>query len=195
MVEMVECKQDEEMTSLMSLALDGLLEGGDRHRLDQHLATCSACQREWKAMQQVEALFEQSAMIGPPLGFAVRVDRRLAENTKRRRRLFGGVAVLTSSLSLAGVTVAIVLLIVGGLLAWGVFGSLPSVQQGTSAVSHVASNVGLVGKGASFFLRDLLLRYGLPLVLLLGAGLAVLTGIWAWLFVKRPGNSHRNGYV
>jgi anti-sigma factor RsiW len=195
MVEMVECKHDAEMTALMSLALDSLLAGGDRRRLDQHLSACSACQREWKAMQQVEALFEQSAMIGPPLGFAVRVERRLAENTKRRRRLFGGVAVLTSSLSLAGVTVAAVLLIVGGLLAWLWFGSLPSVQQGTSAVSHVASNVGLVGKGASFFLRDLLLRYGLPLVLLLGIGLAVLTGVWAWLFIKRPGNSHRNGYV
>jgi anti-sigma factor RsiW len=195
MVEMVECKHDAEMTALMSLALDGLLEGDDRQRLDQHLSACSACQREWKAMQQVGALFEQSAMVGPPLGFAVRVDRRLAENTKRRRRLFGGVAVLTSSLSLAGVTVAVVLLVVGGLLAWLWFGSLPSVQQGTSAVSHIASNVGLVGKGASFFLKDLLLRYGLPLLLLLGVGLAVLTGVWAWLFIKRPGNSHRNGYV
>jgi hypothetical protein len=88
-----------------------------------------------------------------------------------------------------------VLLIGGGLLAWLWFGSLPSVQQGASAVSHVASNVGLVGKGASFFLSDLLLRYGLPLLLLLGVGLAVLTGVWAWLFIKRPGNSHRNGYV
>jgi anti-sigma factor RsiW len=195
MVEMVECKHDEEMTALMSLALDGLLAEDDRRQLDQHLSACSACQREWKAMQQVDALFEHSGMVGPPLGFAVRVDRRLAENTKRRRRLFGGAAVLTSSLSLAGVTVAIVLLIVGGLLAWLWFGSLPSVQQGASAVSHVASNVGLVGKGASFFLRDLLLRYGLPLLLLLGVGLAVLTGVWAWLFVKRPGNSHRNGYV
>jgi anti-sigma factor RsiW len=195
MVEMRECKHDEEMTALMSLALDGLLEGDDRRHLDQHLATCSACQREWKVLQQVGALFEQSPMIGPPLGFAVRVDRRLAESTKRRRRLFGGVAVLTSSLSLAGVTVAAVLLIVGGILAWQWLGSLPSVQQGTTAVSHVASSMGLVGKGASFFLKDLLLRYGPPLVLLLGVGLAVLAGVWAWLFVKRPGNSRRNGYV
>jgi hypothetical protein len=62
-------------------------------------------------------------------------------------------------------------------------------------VSQIASGMGLVGKGASFFLGDLLLRYGPPLVILLAIGLAILAGIWLWLFIKRPGNSHRNGYV
>jgi predicted anti-sigma-YlaC factor YlaD len=195
MAEMETCKHSEQMTALMSLSLDGLLNKDGQFRLERHLASCSVCQAEWKAMQQVSALFERSSMVGPPLGFALKVERRLEEKNKRRQRTFGGIAVLTSSLSLAGVTVGVVLLIVLGVLAWQWLGPLPSVQQGTSVLSQFASGMGLVGKGASFFLKDLLVRYGAPLVLLLAVGLVLLAGVWTWLFVKRPGNSHHNGYA
>ena len=187
------CEHSEQMTALMSLALDGLLDAGDQQRLQKHLAGCAACRATWRAMQQVSVLFEQSPMVGPPLGFAVRVKRRLAEKSKKRRQVFGGVAVLTSSLSLAGVTVAALLVIALGVVAWRWLDSLPTVQQGTSAVSQVASGMGLLGKGASLFLGDLLLHYGVPLVILLGIGLLLLAGLWLWLFVKRPGDFHRNG--
>jgi len=195
MLEMRECKQSEKITLLMSLSLDGLLDAEGQKHLDDHLSACAACQTEWEALRGVSTLFEQSPMVGPPLGFAVRVERKLAEQKRKRRRLFGGLAVLTSSLSLAGVTAAAVVMIVIGFVIWNGFGDMPSVQQRTSAVSHVASGMGLVGKGASFFLGDLLLRYGPPLVILLAIGLAILAGIWLWLFIKRPGNSQRNGYV
>jgi len=191
----MECEHSEQFTALMSLELDGRLDGDDRQRLEQHLVTCPACRVEWQAMQQVSALFAASPMVGPPLGFAVRLDRRLAEKKKQRRQLFGGLALLTGSLSLAGVTVAVVALIVLGVIAWQSFDSSPAVQQGTELASQVASGVGLVGKGASFFLGDLLLRYGAPLVLLLLAGLVLLVALWAWLLVKRPGGNHHNGYV
>jgi predicted anti-sigma-YlaC factor YlaD len=189
------CEHNQQVSALMSLSLDGLLDAGDQRRLQQHLAVCPTCQAEWQAMQRVSALFEESSMVGPPLGFAIRVERRLGEKTKAQRRVFGGMAVFTSSLSLAGITVAALVTIVLGVLAWQWFGSLAAGQQGSGAVSQVASGVGLMGKGASLFLKDLLLRYGLPLVFLIGAGLAFLFGIWAWLFSKRPRNFHRNGYV
>lgn len=190
-----ECEHSEEMTALMSLTLDGLLEGSDQQRLEQHIADCSCCRAEWETMQQVSALFEGATIAGPPLGFAVRVERRLAEETKKQRQLFGGLAVLTSSLSLAGVTVAVVAMIVLGVVAWRWFDSTPAVQQGTQTVVDVASGVGLVGKAATSFLGDLLLSYGAPLVLVLGVGLTVLLAVWAWLFVKRPGSTRHNGYV
>ena len=146
-------------------------------------------------MQQVSVLLEGEPMVGPPLGFAVRVERRLEEKTKKRRQAFGGLAVLTSSLPLAGLTVAVVMAVVLALVAWSWLGSMPSVQQGTTAIFQVASGVALMGKGASFFLKDLLLRYGAPLVLVLALGLTVLAGMWTWVFVKRPGSSQRNGYA
>jgi anti-sigma factor RsiW len=192
---LVECEHGEQMTALMSLMLDGLLEDPDRHRLDEHLASCAACRSEWEAMQQVSALFEHSAMVGPPLGFAIRVERRLEAQTKKRRQLFGGLALVTSSLSLAAVTAVVVLALVLGIVAWNRLDSSPAMQQGTHTVSQVASGMGLVGKGASLFLGDLLLRYGVLLVLVLGIGLVVLIAVWAWLLIKRPGNRRPNGYA
>ncbi len=191
-VDMCECGQ--EITEMMSLALDGLLDEGGQGRLQQHLATCATCRTEWEAMQAVSTLFERSAMVGPPLGFAVRVERRLEARQKKRRRVFGGAAVLTSSLSLAGLTVAAICLVVLGIVAWQWLSAVPSVQVGLEAASQVAAGMGLVGKGASLFLGDLLLRYGAPLLFALGAGVAVLVGLWTWLFVRRP-KWPGNGYA
>jgi anti-sigma factor RsiW len=195
MERLVECAHGERMTALMSLALDGLLDTDDRQRLEQHMKGCATCRAEWQAMVQVATLFESTPEAGPPLGFAVRVERRLDEQAKKKRRAFGGAAALTSSLWLAGATVAAVLVIVLGVVAWRWFDSSPAVQESTRTLGQVASGVGLVGKGASLFLGDLLLRYGAPLVLVLGVGLAILVAVWAWLLVKRPGGTRHNGFA
>jgi predicted anti-sigma-YlaC factor YlaD len=189
------CVQGEQVTALMSLALDGLLDADGQRLMEQHLAACPACRAEWASMRQVATLFEQSPMAGPPLGFAVRVERRLEERAQKRRWTPRGIAMLTGSLSLAGLTVATVAMIVIGVVAWQWLGAQPAVYQGSTALTQVVSGVGLVGKGASLFLKDLLVRYGLPLLFLAAGGLALTTGAWAWLFVKRPGNSQHNGYV
>ena len=189
------CERNEQATGLMSLALDGLLAKERQERLQSHLKTCPTCQMEWRAMKQVSTLLEQADMVGPPLGFSVRVERRLAENTKKRKSVFGGVAVLTSSLSLAGLTIVTILAVALGLVSWSRSGSLLSVRQGGIAVSQVASGVGLVGKGASLFLKDLLWNYGLPVILVVGISVILLLAIWAWLVGKEVRNHHRNGYV
>ena len=193
MEQMAECAHSERITALMSLALDGMLESGNRQRMEKHMKTCVTCRAEWQAMTQVSALLESSPAVGPPLGFAIRVERRLEEKSKKKKRAFGGVAALTGSLSMVGATVAALLVIVLGIAAWRWFDTSPTLQQGTQTVTKVASGVGLVGKGASLFLGDLLLRYGAPLVIVLGIGLMVLLAIWAWLLIKRPGSTHHNG--
>jgi len=190
-----EGEHGEEMTALMSLALDGLLENSDRQRLEEHVATCAACQQEWEAMQQISALFQASPQVGPSLGFATRVERRLGEQTRQRRQLFGGLALLGSSLSLAGVTVISLVVFGLGIAAWRWFDTAPAAQQGTEAVSQVVSGMGLLGRGASLFLGDLLLQYGAPLVLVLGLSLAVLVAMWVWLYRKHPDGKRDNGYV
>jgi predicted anti-sigma-YlaC factor YlaD len=187
MAEPVTCRDNEKMSLLMSLAIDGLMDAGDQKLLHGHLAVCPICRAEWAAMQQVTDLFRDAPLVGPRLGFATRVERRLADTSRKRRRIFGGVAVLTSSLSLAAVTVATVVVIILGVVAWNWLGSLPDIQQGTSAVSQIASGMGLIGKGLSLYLTDFLLLFGLPVVLLVGICVAVLLAIWIWVFVRRPG--------
>jgi predicted anti-sigma-YlaC factor YlaD len=195
MGEPVECRDSERVSLLMSLALDGPLAATDQQVLEGHLAACPACRAEWKAMQQVAALFKSAEMVGPRLGFATRVERRLADKAKKRRRLFGGAAVLTGSLSLATVTAVVVALIVVGIVAWNWLDVLPDVKEGTNAVSQIASGVNLMGKGASLFLADFLRAFGLPMVIGVGIALALLLAVWIWLFVKQPGGYHHNGYA
>jgi hypothetical protein len=195
MSEIEECMHGTRASVQMSLALDGLLDDNEQRWLDDHMSGCSICQAEWQAMREVSTIFESSAMAGPPLGFAIRVDRQLEEKGRKRKRKFGGVALLTGSLSLAGVTLAAVVLVILGAVAWPSVVSMPSVQQGSGVVSQLASGFGLMSKGASLFLKDLLLRYGLVLAAGTGAVLVVLAGFWTWLFVKRPGSPQANGYV
>jgi len=184
------------MTMQMSLALDGLLGEAERQALDAHLAACDACRAEWAAMQTISNMLAESAMIGPPLGFAVRVERRLGERARKRRRAFGSVAVLTSSLSLATITVVALALVIGAILLWQWVAPLPSVQQGTEVASKLAAGAGLLGKGATLFLGDLLLQYGPPLAVGVALVLVLLAGIWIWLVAHRPGRSHHhNGYA
>jgi hypothetical protein len=101
--------------------------------------------------------------------------------------------VLTSSLSLAGLTVGAICLLVLGIVAWGWLGDQPSVHLGIEAASQVASGMGLVGKGTSLFLGDFLLRFGTPLLFALGAGITLLVALWTWFFVRRPHQAPGNG--
>ncbi len=189
----MECNQQDRMTELMSLALDHLLGEKEERQLQHHLAACPQCQEEWSLMQEVSTLFEQSPMAGPPLGFAIRVERRLEAQTQQRRRLFGGIAVLTGSLSLAGVTLAALALMVLGGMLWSKGGAFDEIQQSTRVISTVASGMGLVGKGASLFLKDILLSYGGPVLLLSGIGLITLVGMWIWVYSRQSAKSHQNG--
>jgi len=191
----VECRDSERVSLLMSLALDGPLAATDQQVLEGHLAACPACRAEWQAMQQVSDLFKNTEMVGPRLGFATRVERQLADKAKKRRRLFGGAAVLTGSLSLATVTAVVVAVIVLGVVAGNWLDLLPDVKEGTNTVSQIASGVNLVGKGASLFLSDFLRAFGVPMVIGVGIALALLVAVWIWLVVKRPGSYHHNGYA
>jgi hypothetical protein len=88
-----------------------------------------------------------------------------------------------------------VVILVAAVVAWLSLGDLPSVQHGTNAALQVASGAGLLAKGASLYLGDLLARYAAPLVLGLGFALVLLAGLWLWLWSRRPGNPNGNGYV
>jgi hypothetical protein len=195
MGERLRCEERERMSDWISLALDGQLAPDRLAELDRHLKTCFACQSESDAMREISTMLAKSPMVGPASGFSVRVERRLAERSAHRRQFFRGIALLTSSLSLAGVGAALILVIGLGLAAWLWFGSQPAWQQAGLSVPQVASGLGLMGKGASLFLEDLLVHYGLPVMLLVGSGLAVMGGLWAWILVRKSGRGHRNGYA
>jgi len=191
----VQCQDRERIGSWLSLSLDGRLPSDHEAELEQHLAACPACWEEAAAVRRVSSLLGQMPIVGPAHGFSLRVERRLAERSTRRRQALRGVALLTSSLSIVGVGAAAILVLGLGLAALLWLGTQPAGQQAGVSISQIASGLGLMGKGASLFLKDILLRYGLPIVLVVGGGLAVMGGAWAWLVSRKSGSPHRNGYA
>ena len=190
------CVHAEQMTAWMSLALDDLLEVGDAKELQDHLAVCAVCRSTWQAMQQVSALFETSPMVDPPVGFVSRVERRLAQRDWAKKTTqwdLGKVPLLAGSLSLAAITLSVLMILTLGVITWHWLDTLPAVQQRTDVMAQVASGVGLLGKGLSLFLGELL-TYVAPFAFLLTVGLAVLVGLWVWFFIKGPRDIRRNGY-
>lgn len=189
------CVHAEQMTAWMSLALDDLLEVNDAKKLQDHLAVCSVCRSTWQAMQQVSALFETAPLVHPPVGFASRVERRLALRAgakKGTQRDLGKVPLLAGSLSLAIITLSVLVILTLGVVAWHWLDTLPAVQQRADLIAQVASGVGLLGKGLSLFLGELL-TYVAPFAFLLTVGLAVLIALWGGFLFKEPKDIRRNG--
>lgn len=192
MRELKKCEHDD-LSEMMSLALDSLLDPGNRRQVEEHVATCLECRQKWQSMQRTSALLAGSAMPGPPLGFSTRVERKLEAGAARRRRLFRGLALLTGSLSLAAVTLAVSVVVGLGIAGWQWLSAQPAVQEESGVISQLISGLGLLGKGASLFLSDLLVHYGVPVALVLGLSLALLAGLWGWLLSRQK--THRNGYA
>ncbi len=195
MAKRVPCEEWERVGPWVSLDLDGRLAPTHALEMERHLASCTACRAESMAMRRMSTLLAEMPVVGPSYGFALRVQRRLAERADRRRQLFRGVALLTSSLSVAGAGAAAVLTLGLGLAALLWLSSQPAGLQVGFSMSQVVSGLGLMGKGASILLKDILLRYGLPAVLVVGGGLAVMGGVWTWLVKRRFGGPDRNEYA
>jgi predicted anti-sigma-YlaC factor YlaD len=77
--------EHEEYTMLMMDAMDGLITGSDRERLDGHLHECADCRQQWQAMMAIDLLFRQSPVLKPAADFAQRTIARLPS---RRARLW-----------------------------------------------------------------------------------------------------------
>lgn len=186
------CHQGDQISLWMSLALDGALGAAEEEHLRLHLAGCSACRAEWVAMQAVSGLLSAEPLAPPPWGFSARVDQRISRQMARPRRLFGGVAVVTGSLS--AVAAGLVLLVGALWLLWSRLGAPPRVETAVDSGSQVASGIGLVAKSASLLLIDLLTRYGLPVAVIAALVIGVSVAVSVCLTLKRP-RAAKNGWA
>jgi predicted anti-sigma-YlaC factor YlaD len=103
----MECKQASE---LMSLRLDGRLEGSDATRLETHLSTCTACQVEWDGLQALDGLLTAAPMVHPRVRLRVQVMARLSRRDQARRAIIGGTALALGTVALALLALAPALL-------------------------------------------------------------------------------------
>jgi predicted anti-sigma-YlaC factor YlaD len=124
----MECKQASE---LMSLRLDGRLEGSDVARLEAHLGTCFGCQLEWGRLQALDNLLTAAPMVQPPVRLRVQVMARLKRRDQARRAIIGGTALTLGTVALALLALAPALL--GLMNATGIAPALISGGPETAA--------------------------------------------------------------
>jgi anti-sigma factor (TIGR02949 family) len=92
------CEQAGEM---MSARLDGTLDRTGFARLEDHLATCSACRVEWQRMQAVDRLFRSASTRQAPLGLRTQVMARIDRREQARRAIVGGLTLALGTATLA----------------------------------------------------------------------------------------------
>jgi len=173
---MIRCADTE---TLMSLALDGMLDEAGRQKLDAHLAECPECAQVWEAMNQASALLWQSGMLEAPAGFVENVLVKLEARRRRRRRWLQVVTLLTGS-TLVWMTVG--LLAGAGLMALWTF--VPGVREGTvSLFGSGTEAIAILYNALTTPLR--MLERGASAALVAGfCVFAILaTSTWTWLLL------------
>lgn len=105
----------EEVTAIMSDALDGQLDEDAWRRLQGHIETCQACWSMWAAFKEGDTVLKAAPLVAPPAGFAKRATQAAVAAQRRRTWLFSVIA-----LTVGGILVAFLM----GLAALAQSGAL-----------------------------------------------------------------------
>jgi predicted anti-sigma-YlaC factor YlaD len=177
----------QDISLLMSLALDQSLTQVEARDLEDHLKRCPTCQEEWKAMQRVSRLFAAAPLMEPSAGFADRVMQRLAQRQARRRTLVAGAALLVICLSLGAL--ALPGIVTWLAMLWQVITEPALWSHGVKLAAQLLNLAESVG-GACWLIITVLPSYLSQSFLLGYSFLALtLTALWIRLVAGR-----RNGY-
>ena len=117
-----------EYLMLLSLALDGMIESGERTRLDSHLQHCSECRSQWELWQLLDRKLHAEPVPQPAPDFSQRVVGELIRQERRRNLQIG------------------IFLTVLTILAW----ALALVGAGVLASALVYTNLGSFAAAGSF---------------------------------------------
>ena len=174
----------QDISLLMSLALDQSLTKVEARDLEEHLRRCPTCQEEWESMQRVSRLFTDAPLIGPPAGFADRVMQRLAQRQARRQGLVVGAALLVVCLSLAALALPETVRLLAML--WQVVTEPSLLSHGAKLAAQLLDLAEAVGRACWLIITAL---SSLNQPALLGYSLIVfaLTVLWTQLVARRRG--------
>lgn len=163
----------EQAGKMMSARLDGSLDRAEVARLEDHLATCSACRVEWLGMQALDGLFRSVPVRQAPLGLRAQVIARIDRREQARRAIMGGL-----TLALGTTTLALLLLAPFALGLLNNLGIAPALLVGgVETVNQFLVLVDALGR-LLFVLLD---RFAQPLAILSFGSLLValaLNGLW-----------------
>ncbi len=158
---------------MMSARLDGRLSGAESEVLDSHLAACSKCRAEWRALLSVDQFLASPPLSPAPGYLRSRVMARVERRQWARRVAVGGAALALGTVVLAMLTLAPVLL--GLTNAGSALNTLLIV--GGEAVAQAAALIGTAARTGAVLLRAFALpTAGFAVCAMIAA--AFLTALW-----------------
>jgi len=163
----------EQAGKLMSQRLDDQLSAQGGGRLEDHLATCSACQAEWRRMQALDRLFRSAPMVQAPPHLSAQVVARISRRKQAQRAIIGGAA-----LTLGTIAVALLVLVPAFLGLLDGLGVAPAlISGGPETLVQIFALLSALVR----VLLVLLEHFGRPLAILGLGSLMValaLNGLW-----------------
>lgn len=91
----------EEVTEIMSDALDDRLDEEAWQQLQNHIQACQACWNTWAAFKEVDTMLRAAPLVAPPVGFARRVTQAAVSAQRRRTWLFSIIALTVGGMLIA----------------------------------------------------------------------------------------------
>lgn len=76
----MECK---DVKDLLSLFQDGEMDNVRSEQIKSHLKSCSACQQEWRLLQQLEQEMKNLPQVEPSLSFTATIMGRVKDRQKK----------------------------------------------------------------------------------------------------------------
>jgi len=127
---------------MMSARLDGRLGSTEIALLEDHLATCSACQAEWRSLQELDRVLLSAPMARAPVRLRMQVMARLNRREQVRRAIIGGTALALGTVALALLMLAPIF--IGLLDATDIAPAL--VSGGPETIIQLLALLGAVGR-------------------------------------------------
>jgi len=167
-------------TEKISLWLDNELSPTEVTQLQAHITECPACDRVYRAMQQVDRLLGCAAtvMVEPQPGFSARFETRLAQQQQVKRwRLWAGVGAL-----FMGVLMVTALVVVLAGAAW--VGTTPTwfyvkTLEWLGALGQLVNQARTCINLGRVFFEVVILTVQQPLFWGYVLAAIILTGLWA----------------
>lgn len=91
----------EEVTAIMSDALDGRLDKEAWIQLQEHIEACQSCWSTWAAFREADTLLKSAPLVAPPAGFAARAAQAAVAAHRRRTWLISVIALTVGGMLIA----------------------------------------------------------------------------------------------
>lgn len=172
--------EDDDLAALMSMALDGQLDGANDAQFADLLADDPALEQEWQVWRKLDGELRSAPAMEPPAGFVMEFEQRLAR-AEGRRKLWTGIGASAVAVLLWCLFVAVV----AGAGAYLLLGQANLVGETLRTLTYWLA-VGASWVQSALAIAGALLGTPQAMAVLCAYLMASVVILWAWVqFLRR----------